>query len=121
MRELVKQYIELDKEIKLKENLKSKLKPKIEKFLRRCDRAGIKLNGISYKENERYKFNEDELYDWVWRQLNNEELFRTLTREVIDIEKLQQADSEGILDLSTLPSECYSITKYTTITVKKEK
>lgn len=114
--EKLQKYIEIDKTIKTAEKEKEKQKPYIVKLLSRCKSMGVKTSNISYIEAERFSFNEEKLYRWVTTQVDKKTL-KTLTKQTIDLEKLQEAYLDGKIDSTKMPAECYTSTKYLTIRI----
>lgn len=120
MKEKLKEYIEADALEKLSTNAKKSLREYIGKLLRRCHKQGIEVPGLNYSAQEKYKFNEDLLYEWVGTQVSPEVL-ETLTKKTIDIEKLHDLYLAGGIDTTLISPDVYSITKYFTITVNHKK
>lgn len=116
----LKEYVVLDKQIKDAESNKKNLREKVGKFLRRCRKAGVDVPGVSYSEEERYNFNEDQLFEWVKTQLDEKDL-SYVTRKTIDLEKLHEVHLAGKINTEDLPEYCYTITKYFTIKVNHKK
>ena len=116
----VLQYIEADAKEKDALTIKKGLRDYLGKLLRRCRRLGIELNGISYSEEERYKFNDGALYEWVKDRVDPETL-EYLTQRSIDLDKLHNLYLEGKIDTSTIAEDVFSVTKYFKITVNHKK
>ena len=126
---LLKQYIEQEKKEKEGKEGKALVRKRVEKLLRRCQRKGIIIPNVSYREGSTEKLKEDEVYQHVRdmckdpeTKVVDEELFSCFCKQVVDLEKLEVMASalemEGIVPL---PDKCYSSTPTVTITINHKK
>lgn len=139
----LKAYIEADRLEKENKKIKDSSRAFIDRLLKRAKSMGVYLRGISYQERQTVKFDDNELHSWIKKQYmspildgkgelqfdNNGEIVATLdfdkwqslTKEVIDEEKLEQAIERGEIDLSNLPETCYirGVSKVVTIDHKR--
>lgn len=113
-------YIDADQLEKEATSIKKGLRERVGKLLRRCRNQGIELDGISYEPCERYKFNEDLLFEWVAKNVD-EKTLESLTKKTIDLDKLKELVLDGKIDTSKLDRDTYSITEYYKITVNHKK
>ena len=113
---LLKQYIEQEKKEKEGKEGKALVRKRVEKLLRRCQRKGIIIPNVSYREGSTEKLKEDEVYQHVRDMCKDPET------KVVDLEKLEVMASplemEGIVPL---PDKCYSSTPTVTITINHKK
>lgn len=115
----------------------------VERLLKKAKGLGVFVRGVTYSERENVKFDDNELFAWVKKQCMipdldengelqyeqdgevvawlDEDKWDSLTKIVIDEEKLEAAVDEGIIDLSNLPETCYtrSVSKVVTVDHKK--
>jgi hypothetical protein len=110
-------FIEADRQVKEGEKSKESLKPYITKLLKRAQRLGIKINRVSFSENERFKFDDDALYIWLSEQISPDVL-EGVTRKTVDLEKLEELYLTGVADPTLIPESCYTSTRYIVIKIK---
>ena len=116
----LKEYIAADSKEKAAVKEKSGLRDYAIKLLTRCKRLGLDVEGVSCKEEERFKFSEDKLYEWAATQLDKETL-EYITKRTVDLEKLQEIALEGKIDTTKAPESVYAITKYSVIRIDHKK
>lgn len=109
-------YIEADRREKEAAKDKEKVKGYVSRLLQRCKSLGVSLKGVSFSQSERFEFLEDELYEWVKTQVTPE-ILESMTKRTIDLEKLHEANLEGIINSVEMPSSCYKIVSYNTIRI----
>lgn len=114
------QYIEADKKEKVASDIKKGLRNYIGKLMRRCQRQGIEVPGVTYSPQERYKFNDELLVEWIKSQVD-EETFNYVTKKTVDMDRLHELYLSGKIDTSKLSEDVYSITTYFTIRVDHKK
>ena len=114
----LEEYMAASKTAKEAEAVMSKHKAHVQKLLRRCKQLGIKVPKVTLIKNERFEFVEDEVYNWLKENMD-EPTFKSLVKEIIDLEKLNEAYLNGIIDPTSMPSECYTRNQYYSIRVGK--
>lgn len=141
--EKLRQYIAGDKQEKEGKQLKTSARSHVEKLLSKAKGMNIYLRGIGYQEREVVKIDDNELYNWVYQQCQtpildsdgnisfdqdgeplaslDREKWDSLTKTVIDEERLEQAVDDGWIDLSNLPESCYTRSTTRVITVDHKK
>ena len=102
----VLEYIELDSIEKEARNRKTKIKKYVQKYLLRCKRLGYTFPEISFSERDgSSKYHDDLILDWIKKNYSDG-VFKSILKETIDYEKLQQAFLLGHIDLREMPEEC---------------
>jgi hypothetical protein len=101
-------YVEIEKGLKSLGVEKDSLRPYVCKLLKRCKSLGVMVKGITFYEQERYNFKEEELYTWVKSQVD-ENTLDSITKKTIDLEKLHELSLDGGIDTLNIPESCYSV------------
>ncbi len=113
----LQQYIAADKACKEAEAEREKLKAYVQKLLRRCKKMGVKVPQVSFSMAERFTFLEDQLYEWAQDTLPAED-FLSITKNIVDMEKLEELVMDGKINSYEIPETCYTRTHYYTTRVK---
>lgn len=116
----LEQYLAADRKIKKATQEKEAVRKHVEKLLRRCRKMGVEIEAVTYREKERFSFNDEELYKWVSSQVDSDTL-EELTKKIIDLDKLQEAYLDKKIDTTKMPDSCYSVVRYPEIRVNSKR
>jgi len=139
----LKTFIEADKLEKEGKKLKAENRDYVDRLLKKAKGLGVFLRGVSFQERETVKIDDIQLYVWVEQQCMipildeqgelqygchgdviadfDQAKWDSLTKVVIDEEKLEQAVEEGLIDLSKLPESCYTRSTSRVVTIDHKK
>ena len=115
----LKEFIKADKAIKHNEAIKKANKDYVVELIKRCDRLGVTVPGVTFSEASRFEFIDEEVYKWVESKVSLE-ILEGLTdvKKTINLERLKEAYLNGLIDTVEMDSSCYREVKYNVVRVK---